>query len=142
MNAAAEYLSAATGRSEIWLASDLQESNWRPDDERWAAVRASISSLQQKPSVRVLSLTGDSAPNVSLKLLGTRRSSDGLTLDLELIRSEESRGTLNLPLTAENVTIKRSKSEVIVRAQFVQPIDLKVTVYTYRYDGEQRAPVF
>ena len=99
MNTAAEYLAAATGRSEIWLASDLQESNWRPDDERWAAVRASISSLQQKPSVRVLSLTGASAPNVSLKLLGTRRSSDGLTLDLELIRSEESRGTLRLPLT-------------------------------------------
>jgi hypothetical protein len=58
------------------------------------------------------------------------------------LRILEQAEALNLPLTAENVTIKRSKSEVIVRAQFVQPIDLKVTVYTYRYDGEQRAPVF
>jgi len=99
MNAAAEYLSSATGRSEIWLASDLQQSNWLPGDERWAAVRASISALPQKPSIRVLSLTGDSAPNVSMKLLGTRRSPGGLTLDLELVRSEEARGTLSLPLT-------------------------------------------
>ena len=99
MNAATDYLSSATGRAEIWLASDLQESNWRPGDERWAAVRASISTLQQKPAIRVLSLTGDAAPNVALRLLGTRRTPEGLTLDLELMRSEKSRGTLNLPLT-------------------------------------------
>jgi len=49
---------------------------------------------------------------------------------------------LNIPLAPENVTIKRSKKEVIVAAKFVQPIDLKVTVYTYRFEGEQRAPVF
>ena len=99
MTTAAEYLNSTTGRAEIWLASDLQESNWSPSDERWAAVRASISALPQKPSIRVLSLTGNSAPNTSIRLLGTRRTADGLTLDLELLRSEESRGTLNIPLT-------------------------------------------
>jgi hypothetical protein len=100
MSAAAQYLSSATGRSEIWLASDLQASNWHPeDDERWATLRASLSALPQKPAVRVLSLTGDSAPNTSFRLLGSRRTADGLLLDLELIRSEDSRGTLNLPVT-------------------------------------------
>ena len=98
MNTAAEYLSSANGRSEIWLGSDLQSSNWHPEDERWAAVRASLASLAQKPSVRVLSLTGKSAPNLAFRLLGTRRSSEGLTLDLEIVRSEDSRGALNLPL--------------------------------------------
>ena len=110
MNAATEYLSTATGRSEIWLASDLQESNWKPKDERWAAVRASISSLPQKPSIRVLSLTGDSAPNVSIRLHGTRRTSDGITLDLELLRSAEGRGTLNLPLTVNTNGASTSES--------------------------------
>jgi hypothetical protein len=100
VSAAAETLSGGSGRSEIWLASDLQSSNWRPEDsERWAAARSSLSALLQKPAVRVLSLTGEAAPNVSLRLLASRRSSDGLLLDLELIRSEEDRGTLNLPLT-------------------------------------------
>ncbi|QTN32492.1 BatA domain-containing protein [Akkermansiaceae bacterium] len=110
MGKAAEYLSSATGRSEIWLASDLQESNWRPEDERWTAVRASIAALPQKPAIRVLSLTGESAPNVSLRLLGTRRSPEGLTLDLEMIRSEESRGTLNLPLTVSTNGASTSES--------------------------------
>ena len=100
VSAAAETLSTGSGRSEIWLASDLQNSNWRPDDsERWAAARANLAALPQKPALRVLSLTGVSAPNVSLRLLSSRRSSDGLLLDLELIRSEDDRGTLNLPLT-------------------------------------------
>lgn len=110
MNVAAEYLNSSTGRAEIWLASDLQESNWSPSDERWAAVRASISSLPQKPAIRVLSLTGDSAPNTSIRLLGTRRTSDGLTLDLELLRSEESRGTLSLPLTVSTNGASTSES--------------------------------
>lgn len=113
MNAAADYLSSNTGRAEIWLASDLQESNWRPEDERWAAVRASISTLPQKPSIRVLSLTGDSAPNVSIRLLGTRRTSDGLTLDLELTRSEEGRGTLNLPLTVNTNGASTTESVIL-----------------------------
>jgi hypothetical protein len=100
LSAAAETLSSGSGRSEIWLASDLQNSNWRPDDsERWAAARSSLTSLPQKPAFRILSLTGDAAPNVSLRLLGSRRSSDGLLLDLELTRSEDARGTVNLPLT-------------------------------------------
>ena len=100
VSAATETLSTGSGRSEIWLASDLQNSNWRPDDsERWDAARANLAALPQKPALRVLSLTGDSAPNVSLRVLSSRRSSDGLLLDLELIRSEDDRGTLNLPLT-------------------------------------------
>ncbi len=99
MTTAVEVLSGSTGRSEIWLASDLQASNWLPGDERWTAVRASLSSLQQKPAVRVLSLSGSNAPNSSLRLLGTRRTADGLVLDLELLRSEESRGALSLPVT-------------------------------------------
>ncbi len=110
MNTAAEYLSTSTGRAEIWLASDLQESNWHPEDERWATVRASIAALPQKPAVRVISLTGDSAPNVSIHLLATRRSSEGLMLDLELVRSEEGRGTLNLPLTVNTNGASTSES--------------------------------
>ena len=72
-----------------------------------------------------------------------RFASANRTKDTEIKQRilEEARA-LNIPLLPENVTIKRSKKEVVVAAKFVQPIDLKVTVYTYRYDGEQRAPVF
>ncbi|MFN9024583.1 MAG: BatA domain-containing protein, partial [Akkermansiaceae bacterium] len=64
---AADVLTKSTGRSEIWLASDLQRSNWRPDDDRWAALRANLQSLPEKPAIRILSISGDSAANTSLR---------------------------------------------------------------------------
>jgi hypothetical protein len=101
LSRAAEFLSETQGRSEIWLASDLQSSNWRPDDERWAAARASISALPQKPAIRVLSLTGTTASDSSVRLLGSRRSGDELLIDVEIQRASESRGTASIPLTTQ-----------------------------------------
>ena len=58
------------------------------------------------------------------------------------IRILEHAHILNIPLEAKNVTIERIRKEVIVTARFVQPIDLKVTTYNFRFEGVQRAPVF
>lgn len=99
LDRAAEYLAETTGRAEIWLASDLQTSNWQPNDERWAAARAGLASLPQKPAIRVLSLTGPTAPNTAVRLLSARRSGDEMLLDLEILRAAESRGSTELPLT-------------------------------------------
>ncbi len=101
MTTAAEVLASSTENTEIWIASDMQRSNWRPDDERWAAVRANIESLPQKPGIRILSISGETATNISLRLLGTRRNSDALLLDLEMTRSKDSRGTISLPVTTQ-----------------------------------------
>lgn len=99
LDRAAEYLAETPGRAEIWLASDLQTSNWHPEDERWAAARAGLASLPQKPAIRVLSLTGPTAPNTAIRLLSARRSGDEMLLDLEILRAAESRGSAELPLT-------------------------------------------
>lgn len=99
---AAELMADARGRSEIWLASDMQASNWHPDDERWAAARASLATLPQKPSIRVLSLTGPTAPNSSIRLLSARRAGDEMLLDLEILRPAESRDSASLQLTTNN----------------------------------------
>lgn len=99
LNRAAEFLADTQGRSEIWLASDLQSSNWRPGDERWSTARASLAMLPQKPAIRVLSITGSTAPNTAIRLLGARRSGDEMLLDLEILRAAESSGATNLPLT-------------------------------------------
>lgn len=96
---AAEFLRETPGRAEIWLASDLQTANWQPNDERWAAARATLASLPQKPAVRVLSIAGAGASNSAISLLGSRRAGDDLLLDVELLHTTESRGAANLPLT-------------------------------------------
>lgn len=101
LSRAAEFLTETPGRSEIWLASDLQAANWRAEDERWAAARAALAALPQKPAVRVLSITGPTAANSSVRLLGSRRSGDELLLDIEVLRSGEARGSSSIPLTTQ-----------------------------------------
>ena len=96
---AAEFLAEVPGRCEIWIASDLQTSNWHPEDERWAAARAALATLRQAPALRILSLTGPTAPNTSVRALGSRRSGDELLIDLEVLRASDARGTTTLPLT-------------------------------------------
>lgn len=123
---AAEFLGDSSGRSEVWIASDLQASNWRPDDERWAAARAAFSSLPQKPALRILSLTGQTAPNVSVRLIDSRRAGDDLLLDLEILRSEDSRGTAQIPLTTTLDSVRTTEELTLpgqsMRFQKVVPI--------------------
>ncbi len=97
---AAEFiLETKPGRTEIWIASDMQYADWDKDSERWATTRASLASTPQKTSVRILSLSTPSKSNISLSILSSHRSSDDLLLDLEVIRSGDSSSALNLPLT-------------------------------------------
>ncbi len=116
LNRAAEFLADSSGRAEIWLASDLQQSNWYPEDERWAAARASIAALSQKPAIRVLSLTGSTAPDTAIRLLESRRSGDEILLDLEILRGEDSRGSATIPLTT-TVNGSRTTEELNVPGQ-------------------------
>jgi hypothetical protein len=101
LSAAADFLADTPGRSEIWLTSDLQTSNWHPADERWAAARASLAALPQKPAIRVLSITGTAAANTAIRLLNSRRSGNEILLDLEILRAEDARGIASIPLTTQ-----------------------------------------
>jgi hypothetical protein len=96
---AAEFLADTRGRSEVWLASDLQASNWHPNDQRWTAARASLAALPQKPTIRMLSLGGPGIPNTAIHLLGSRRNGNELWVDLEILHAPDARGTTTIPLT-------------------------------------------
>ncbi|BCU75370.1 BatA domain-containing protein [Luteolibacter sp. LG18] len=113
---AAEFLAETQGRAEIWIATDLQASNWKAADERWAAARASLAALPNKPSIRVLGLTGTTASNTSLRLAGARRVADQLVLDLEVQRAEDARGSVNLPLTV-NLNGSRATESLTLSGQ-------------------------
>ena len=99
INRAAQYLSESTGKSEIWLASDLQASNWRPGDESWATLRASLDALPNSPQLRVLSMTGPTDSNCSVRLLAARRTGDQVQLEIEVLRHGDRRSSITLPLT-------------------------------------------
>ena len=56
------------GSAEIWLASDLQESNWRSESTEWKDIAAQLAALPQDILVRALDLSGGKDGNVALEL--------------------------------------------------------------------------
>src|SRR5208282_4771112 len=56
------------GTAEIWIASDDQRSNWRPDDPRWKSVMAQLGGLSQKVRIRLLELNQTTEANASIAI--------------------------------------------------------------------------
>ncbi len=93
MQSAFDYLvENRAGSTEIWIASDLQRSNWHPDDPRLKAVMKQLVSLPQKLRFRMMTEGAASGENISIALQdATRRSAGGgsqleLTLDFQRSR--------------------------------------------------------
>lgn len=112
-NRAVEFVSDLEGRTEIWLVSDMQTSNWMVEDDRWSAARASLAALPKPAGVRVLSLTAAAEGNHSLRVLGTRREGDDLLLDVEITRAEETAGSTSIPLTTHLNGVSTTASLVV-----------------------------
>ncbi len=49
---------------------------------------------------------------------------------------------LRLPLDKKNLHMERTMHEMVISAKYEQVIDLKVTQYVYKFDHEERAPLF
>ncbi|MEP4079931.1 BatA domain-containing protein [Haloferula sp.] len=113
LSTAAEFLAETPGRAEVWITSDLQSTNWSPDDGRWNSVRAALTSLPQKPRVRVLALGGDNADNQTIQILSSRRSGTNLLLDLRITRGSDARNPLNLPVTINTNGVRSTESVTI-----------------------------
>ncbi|BCX46346.1 conserved hypothetical protein [Haloferula helveola] len=109
---ATEFLAETPGRNELWIASDLQGSNWAPGDDRWSNVRAALTNLPQPPRIRILSLSGKSAGNQSIRVVSSRRAGERLELELEITRSGDALTPLNLPVTT---TLNGTRSTETVR---------------------------
>ena len=57
-------------------------------------------------------------------------------------RIYEKAQELRLPLEKKNLHMERTTHEMIISAKYEQTIDLKVTKYVYKFDHEERAPLF
>ncbi|MFO1492960.1 MAG: BatA domain-containing protein [Kiritimatiellia bacterium] len=76
LKAAVDYLGEnPAGRSEIWLASDLQASNWRTQSRDWADLQSRLSALSGDVRLRVLALHEPVAGDHALTLRGVRNMS-------------------------------------------------------------------
>jgi hypothetical protein len=106
------------GAAEIWIASDLQRSNWNPEDDRWNSVISSLNSLPQKIRVRLLAFNQNNAPNalVSVHEL-TRRQRSGeaeLSLVLDFVRNQSEAATMPVTVVVDGA---RTQVEVPLEGQ-------------------------
>lgn len=123
------YLSESrSGGAEVWIASDLQESNWQPNDAQWERVTAQFAALPQKVRFRLLSFE-PSRKNVSLSLVeAVRRSRNGqrqLSLALDLQESEPTGDSVvlrwNIAGSASQADLKLTGQALRWRNQFPLP---------------------
>lgn len=113
ISSAIDYvLDRSTGRTEIWVASDMQLSDWSPQQGRWAAINAGLRDLPEKTTLRILSLASPPENNLAIRVVSSRRKAGELVLDLELLRSESAElaavpitYSVNGTRTADKVTI-------------------------------------
>ena len=88
------------GTAEIWIASDLQASNWQPDDPRWETLITAFDSLPQKVRVRLLATTQESPGNASISVSQlSRQQTSGkgeVRLAADLNRSQANAGTATI----------------------------------------------
>lgn len=106
------------GNAEIWIASDLQRSNWTPESDRWPALATKLASLPQGVRVRLLALSQTAPGNASIAVReATRRGRPGQAeLDLHLSIQRTTTGPVTIPVTFV-VDGVRSTTDVNVEGQ-------------------------
>ena len=93
LGAAVDYILAnQCGRTELWLASDLQASDWQPESLRWAEVTARLGALPQDVRMRLLALPGSSGENWAVRVAAAQRQRSELLLTVDVARNDGSRG--------------------------------------------------
>jgi hypothetical protein len=132
LQAALDYITTnKTGRTDVWLLSDLQQSDWDAAGERWERLRGAFATLQ---GVRFHLLAYPQiAPDdlaITVENVKRRESSEKaeLLLDLRISRQVPDPQALELPLrfvidgvaTTSTVTVKENQ---LVMQSHAIPID-------------------
>lgn len=117
LQAAVDYVSSRQcGRTEFWLASDLQTADWQPENAaRWAEVATRIGALPQDVRVRLLAEREPAGiENIAVTVVEARRRQVGskaeLLLTLDLTRAGNA--TEEIPVT---VAVEGARSVVNVK---------------------------
>ncbi len=107
------------GTSEIWIASDLQESNWLPEDDRWQSLVAQFEALPQPVRFRLLAFNDAEEDNAAISLHDLARQTRGHQPELDLafdIRRYGADGEAVIPI-AVNVDGGGSQVEATLEGQ-------------------------
>jgi hypothetical protein len=102
-----------SGAAEIWIASDLQASNWKAGDAQWQRIVQQFNALPQKVRFRLLSFEGPVKNNVSISLVEAVRRSRNLQSALEVTLDFQQSGTGKEPLVLRS-SINGAESQTTI----------------------------
>lgn len=105
--------------TEIWVASDLQESNWNIKAKEWETINSLLKQNSQI-KLRVLALTETSHNNKTLAVIKSNREGDSLLIETQITRIDGSE--------TENINITYS----IDNQEFAEEVKLTSSVKTIR----------
>lgn len=77
---------SGAGKTEIWIASDMQASSWKPDSPLWPGVRQRLAALPLPPSIRIMALRDRPESNRGIRVRQAQVNNGKLVLDLEVLR--------------------------------------------------------
>lgn len=116
LQAAHEYIkNNRTGRTEIWICSDLRKNDWDASSARWKALRTGFAELPQSVRFHLLAYPKLAENNVTVRVTDVRRSRQGhdaeLVISLRLTRIADPDETVSVPVQFE---IEGARSEITV----------------------------
>ena len=92
LQAAHDYIrDNRTGRTEIWICSDLRQNDWAADSGRWSTLRDAFQQFPQGVRIHLLAYPDASATNTSVRVTEVRRveNNEGAELLITLVLSRQ-----------------------------------------------------
>lgn len=118
LQAARDYIQAnKSGRTEVWMCSDIRANDWNAESGRWASLRDAFLELPQGVRFHLLAYPQTTTDNLAVRVTNVRRvqgsDSGELLVSLKLTREGETSAEVkaSVPVTFE---IEGARSEVTV----------------------------
>ncbi len=116
LQAAHDYIQAnKTGRTEVWIASDLRENDWNSESGRWQTLRDAFLEFRQAVRFHLLAYPKPAPTNLEVRVTCVRRRQAGdeaeLLVSLRLEREGGGDAKVSVPVQFE---IQGARSVVTV----------------------------
>ncbi len=117
--AALEYIKInKTGRTEIWICSDIRENDWNAESGRWQALRDGFAQLTQGVRFHLLAYPQPAPDNLAVRVGDVRRQKTGQAAELVLSVTVEREGGAganeSIPLQIE---VDGARSELTLKME-------------------------
>lgn len=116
LQAAHDYIrSNKSGRTEVWICSDLRENDWNAESGRWQSLHDAFLEFPQGVRFHLLAYPKTAPTNLAVRVTDVRRRQSGddaeLLVSLRLTREGADDAKLSVPVQFE---IEGARSEVTV----------------------------